>query len=120
MLNSREQEIVHLSLGASDGSLRRMVAQMHQNGRLTPGLIMRALCTGDIAFFEAAIAVRGDVPLGNAQVLIHDPSRRGLAALYAKAGMPESLYPVVGPRSRWWTKLVSTATNAIWNDSVRG
>lgn len=95
VLSSREQEIIHLSLGASDASLRRMVAQMHQNGRLTPGLILRALCTGDIAFFEAAIAARGDVPLGNAQLLIHDPSRRGLAALYAKAGMPEALYPVV-------------------------
>ncbi len=95
VLSSREQEIIHLSLGASDGSLRRMVAQMHQNGRLTPGLILRALCTGDVAFFEAALATRADVPVGNAQTLIHDPSRRGLAALYAKAGMPEALYPVV-------------------------
>lgn len=95
VLSSREQEIIHLSMGASDGPLRRMVAQMHQNGRLTPGLILRALCTGDIAFFEAAIAIRGDVPLANAQLLIHDRSRKGLAALYAKAGMPESLYPVV-------------------------
>ncbi|MBS0641790.1 MAG: DUF2336 domain-containing protein [Proteobacteria bacterium] len=95
VLSSREQEIIHLSMGAANGSLRRMVVQMHQNGRLTPGLILRALCTGDIAFFEAALAIRGDVPLGNAQLLIHDRSRKGLAALYEKAGMPESLYPVV-------------------------
>jgi uncharacterized protein (DUF2336 family) len=95
VLGSREQEIIHLSQGASDGSLRQMVAQMHEAGRLTPGLILRALCTGDVAFFEVAIAVRGNVPLRNAQVLIHDPSRRGLAALYAKAALPETLYPVV-------------------------
>ena len=29
-----------------------MVAQMHHNGRLTPTLMLRALCTGDVAFFE--------------------------------------------------------------------
>jgi uncharacterized protein (DUF2336 family) len=95
VLNAREQEMIRLSMGASDVALRRMVAQMHQNGRLTPGLILRALCTGDIAFFEASMAVRGNVPISNAQVLIHDRSRRGLAALYAKAGMPDALYAVV-------------------------
>jgi uncharacterized protein (DUF2336 family) len=95
ILSSREQEILHLSLGASNESLRRTVTQMHQNGRLFPGLILRALCTGDIAFFEAALAARAEIPVVNAQVLIHDPSRRGLAALYEKAQMPETLYPVV-------------------------
>ena len=95
ILSSREQEILHLSMGASNESLRRTIAQMHQNRRLFPGLILRALCTGDIAFFEAALAARADIPVVNAQVLIHDPSRRGLAALYQKAEMPETLYPVV-------------------------
>jgi uncharacterized protein (DUF2336 family) len=95
VLNAREQAIIHLSWGASDVDLRRMVTQMHCNGRLTPSLILRALCTGDIAFFEAAMAVRGDVPLENAQVLIHEPGRRGLEALYRKAAMPEVLYGAV-------------------------
>ena len=95
VLSSREHAIIHLSAGASDGDLHLMVTQMHKNGRLTPSLVLRALCTGDIAFFEAAMAVRGDIPIGNAQILIHDPSRRGLQALYAKAAMPATLYEVV-------------------------
>jgi uncharacterized protein (DUF2336 family) len=57
--------------------------------------MLRALCTGDIAFFEFALAVRGGVPLANAQILIHEPGRRGLAALYHKATMPENLFDVV-------------------------
>lgn len=68
---------------------------MHRNGRLTASLVLRALCTGDIAFFEAAMAAKGDVPLQNAQTLIHEPSRRGLEALYRKAAMPPSLYAAV-------------------------
>ena len=72
-----------------------MVMQMHSNGRLTPSLILRALCTGDIAFFEASMAARSNLPLQNAQILIHEPSRQGLAALYRKAEMPEALFGVV-------------------------
>jgi uncharacterized protein (DUF2336 family) len=92
---SREHAIIRLSMGSSEEELARMVAQMHHSGRLTPTLLLRALCTGDVAFFEAAMAVKGNVPVANAQILIHDPSRRGLAALYRKAAMPEDLFDTV-------------------------
>jgi uncharacterized protein (DUF2336 family) len=95
VLTSRGHAIIHLSMGASDEDLHQMVTQMHSNGRLTPSLIMRALCTGDIAFFEAAMAARSDVPLANAQILIHEPGRLGLEALYKKAAMPAALYDAV-------------------------
>jgi uncharacterized protein (DUF2336 family) len=95
MFSSREQAILRLSLGASEEDLRQMVAQMHRNDRLTPSLILRALCTGDVGFFEAAMAARSDISIDNAQLLIHEPSRRGLAALYRRAAMPESLYAAV-------------------------
>jgi uncharacterized protein (DUF2336 family) len=95
VLSAREHAIIHLSWGASDDDLRRMVTQMHRNGRLTPSLILRALCTGDIAFFEAAMATRADVPLENAQILIHEPGRRGLESLYRRAEMPPALYNAV-------------------------
>jgi uncharacterized protein (DUF2336 family) len=95
VLRSREREIIRLSQGASDTDLRQMIGQMHRNGRLTPSLIMRALCTGDIAFFEAAMAARSDIPVDNAQILIHEASRKGLQALYRRAEMPEALYGAV-------------------------
>jgi uncharacterized protein (DUF2336 family) len=95
MFSSREHAILRLSLGASDEDLRQMVTQMHRNDRLTPSLILRALCTGDVGFFEAAMAARSDISIDNAQILIHEPSRRGLAALYRRAAMPESLYAAV-------------------------
>jgi uncharacterized protein (DUF2336 family) len=95
VLRCREHAIIHLSMGSSEEDLSRMVAQMHHSGRLTPTLMLRALCMGDIAFFEAAMAVKGDVPVSNAQILIHEPARRGLAALYRKAEMPNSLFTAV-------------------------
>ena len=95
VLSAREHAIIHLSWGASHEDLRHMVTQMHRNDRLTPSLLLRSLCTGDIAFFEAAMAVRCDIPLENAQILIHEPGRRGLAALYRKAAMPPALYNAI-------------------------
>jgi uncharacterized protein (DUF2336 family) len=95
VLRSRESAIIRLSMGASEDELVRMVSQMQRSDRLTPSLLLRALCTGDIAFFEAAMAVKGDVPLANAQILIHERGRRGLTALYRKSKMPASLFEAV-------------------------
>jgi uncharacterized protein (DUF2336 family) len=95
VLRSRERAVIRLSMGSSEQELAMMVAQMHRSGRLTPTLILRALCTGDIAFFEAAMAAKGDIPITNAQILIHETSRRGLAALYRKAKMPDNLFDAI-------------------------
>jgi uncharacterized protein (DUF2336 family) len=95
VLRGREQAIIRLSAGADERELFRLVSQMHHSGRLTPTLILRALCLGDIAFFEVAMAVKADVPVDNAHLLIHDPGHNGLISLYWKAGMPATLLPAV-------------------------
>ncbi len=69
-----------------------MVHRLHGNGRLTPTLLMRALCLGDTRFFEAGIAVRAGVPVGNAIVLIGDRGPIGFKALYEKAQLPPELF----------------------------
>ena len=72
-----------------------MVRQMHHNHRLTPLLVLRALCLGDLAFFEMAMAVMADVPAANARVLIHDAGPNGLTSLYQRTGMPPRLLSAV-------------------------
>ena len=95
VLQSRERATLHISLGSSDKELERLVRQMHRNQRLTPLLVLRALCLGDLAFFEMAMAVMAKVPVANARILIHDAGPNGLASLYDKAGMPPRLLPAV-------------------------
>jgi len=65
------------------------------NGRLTPTLVIRALCVGDMAFFEAAMARLANVPMKNARKLIHDGGDLGLRSIYEKAKMPERLFSAV-------------------------
>lgn len=95
VLESREHAVLHFSLGSSEQELERLVRQMHRNQRLTPLLVLRALCLGDLAFFEVAMAVMAGIPAINARILIHDQGSKGLVSLYAKAGMPARLLPAV-------------------------
>jgi uncharacterized protein (DUF2336 family) len=95
VLQSRERATLQFSLGSSEQELEQLVRQMHYNQRLTPLLVLRALCLGDLPFFEMAMAVMAMVPVLNARVLIHDVGPNGLASLYEKAGMPPRLLPAV-------------------------
>jgi uncharacterized protein (DUF2336 family) len=94
VLQSRERAIIGMSMRASRHELETLIRQMEQHHRLTPSLILRALCMGDLAFFETSLAVRAHVPSENAQVLVRDPGGNGLASLYRKARLPDSLLPV--------------------------
>lgn len=95
VLRGRERAILRLSHGSSEHDLERLVAQMHRHGRLTPFLVLRALCLGDMAFFEIALATMAGIPVVNARILIHDAGQQGLAAIYDKAGMPPRLLPAL-------------------------
>lgn len=95
VLQSREQSVVSLSHGASEEELADLIQQMQENGRLTPSLLLRMLCMGDIAFFEMAVARLAHVPVANARILIHDAGRKGLASLCERAGLPPRVFPVI-------------------------
>lgn len=77
------------------GDAEQLVRSLDENGRLTGSIILRALCFGDIGFFEAALARLARVPLANARILVHDANRRGIQGLWDKAGMPKALFPAV-------------------------
>jgi uncharacterized protein (DUF2336 family) len=77
----------------SNDDLRALVAQLAENGRLTATLILRAACAGEVRFVEAAFAELTAVPDERLWRLIHDVGALGFRAVYARAGMPEALYP---------------------------
>ena len=95
VMQSRERTIIGLTGKSSIEELEKMIVQMHSNNRLTPTLVLRALCTGDINFFEMAISVMANVPVVNARILIHDAGHLGLKSLYDRAGMPSDLLPAI-------------------------
>ncbi len=96
MTQSQESATIGLlGDGVEERDVELLVEHLHTNNRLTSGLILRALCMGDVAFFEAALARRAGVSLINTRILIHDSGPFGLEAIYNKAGLPEHFFPGV-------------------------
>ena len=96
ILQSREKA----ALGLLPPDARRvnvdeLVMQLHENGRLTSSIILRALCTGDLLFFESALARLADLPVSNVHTLVRDDGPLGLENLYAKAKLPKQNYLAV-------------------------
>ncbi len=95
ILRSRERAVLAFAGNSERHELEELVDQLHANGRLTTSIVLRALCMGDINFFETAMAWLAGVPPINARALIHDSGRRGLKALYDRSGMPAAQFMVV-------------------------
>ena len=93
ILQTREKATLSIvGADAEDEDVEALVSQLMANGRLTPSIILRALCVGDLSFFETALSVLSKIPLANARMLIYDEGDLGLKSLYAKAGLPQSVY----------------------------
>jgi uncharacterized protein (DUF2336 family) len=90
LLQTRERATVMLSTDSGAGDVQVLVKQLYNRNRLTTSIILRALCMGDLRFFEAAMAELTHIPLLNARTLIHDPGKLGLKRLWTSAGLPQA------------------------------
>ncbi len=95
ILQSRERATVTLSTESDENDVEILVKQLNDNGRLTPSIVVRALCMGDMRFFETALALLTGLPLINVRQLAHDSGPLGLKALFEKSGLPEAHWPAV-------------------------
>lgn len=95
IMQSREKATIDLSTESTEDEVQSLVRQLNQNNRLTPSIILRALCMGDTKFFEYAMAERAGIPVVNARILIHDSGDLGLKGLYEKCGQPSAFFPAV-------------------------
>jgi uncharacterized protein (DUF2336 family) len=66
-----------------------LIAYLREGGLLTTALMLRALCLGEIAFFEEGLAAITDVPRARVAALIADGRRSALTALLDKSGLPK-------------------------------
>lgn len=79
----------------SEADLEKLVDHLYSNNRLTYSLVIRSLCTGDLGFFETAVARLASVPRVNARILLFDGGPLGFQAIYEKASMPEGFFEAI-------------------------
>jgi uncharacterized protein (DUF2336 family) len=68
-----------------------LVNHLFYNNRLNHSVILRALCHGDLAFFEAGLAKLAGIPLANAKKLLRTGSEYGFQALYRACNLPDTM-----------------------------
>ena len=80
---------------SSASEIDYLINHLSNFNRLTPSLILSALCMGKRRFFISAMAKRAGIPKENASALIYQGGSQGLAILLEKAGIPSKLFTAI-------------------------
>lgn len=88
----REKALAEGLHGGRENDIVDLVRALNARQALSPILILRWLCLGDLHFFQAAMAELAKIPLQNAGVLAFEQGRQGLKSLFDQAGLPANLF----------------------------
>jgi uncharacterized protein (DUF2336 family) len=88
--DAEETAVLRILVEASDGELARVVPFLVSKAMLTPSIIVRAACLGEIHVVERALAHLADVPLSKARDAMQGRGLMRFKALHAKSGLPQT------------------------------
>src|SRR5580693_5344840 len=89
---ARDRSTMNIAARSRGDDLCGLVQHLRVTGQLSAGLILRALLSGNLELFEAALSELSELPLPRVSALLHDRSRASLNALLRRAGLPESTF----------------------------
>jgi len=89
---SRERSTISIAARSRGADMQGLVQHLRVTGQLNAGLILRAMLSGNIELFEAALAELAELPLARVVALVHDRGTANLRALLVRAGLPESTF----------------------------
>jgi uncharacterized protein (DUF2336 family) len=89
---ARDRSTVNIAAVSRGEDMRGLVQHLRATGQLTAGLILRALLSGNLELFEAALAELSGLPPARVSALLHDRGGASVHALLQRAGLPESTF----------------------------
>jgi uncharacterized protein (DUF2336 family) len=89
---ARDRSTVNIAAASRGEDMSGLVGHLRVTGQLTAGLILRALLSGNLELFEAALVELSELPRSRVAALLHDRGRTGLYALLKRSGLPESTF----------------------------
>ncbi len=92
-MREKANVIIAVASEAEENGPQQLVAHLRMSGQLTAGLVLRALLSGNMSLFEAALHELSGLSIARVRGLANDWTSAGFAALYRKAGLPEKLLP---------------------------
>jgi uncharacterized protein (DUF2336 family) len=89
---ARDRSAITIAARSRGEDICGLVRHLRATGQLTAGLILRALLSGHLELFEAALAELSDLPIARVSALLHDRGGASLLAILKRAGLPESTF----------------------------
>jgi uncharacterized protein (DUF2336 family) len=89
---ARDRSTLNIAACSRGDDMRGLVRHLRETGQLTAGLILRALLSGNLDLFEAALAELSELPQTRISSLLHDRSGASVEALLRRADLPESTF----------------------------
>src|ERR1700710_2920639 len=89
---ARDRSTVNIAARSGGDDMRGLVQHLRATGQLTAGLILRALLSGNLELFDAALSELSGLPQARVSALLHDRGGASLHALLTRAGFPESTF----------------------------
>ena len=88
--DAEETAILRILVEASEAELVRVVGFLVSKAMLTPSIILRAACLGEMHVVERALAHLAGVPVSKARDQMAGRGLSGFKALHGKSGLPQS------------------------------
>jgi len=89
---ARDRSTIHIAARSRGDDMRGLVRHLRATGQLTAGLILRALLSGNLELFDAALSELSGLPQARVSALLHDRGGASLHALLVRAGLPPSTF----------------------------
>ena len=81
---------------SSDKQVEELVHQLYASNRLTSSLVVRAICMGDLKFFEYALVYLSNTPITEVRKILFNTNMDFMIRnLLRKAYIPKSMFPAV-------------------------
>ena len=81
---------------STDKQIEELVHQLYKANRLTTGLVVRAICLGDLKFFEYALVYLSETPIAEVRkILFNTQADFMIRNLLRKAFIPKSVFPAI-------------------------
>ncbi|PTW61629.1 uncharacterized protein (DUF2336 family) [Breoghania corrubedonensis] len=89
---ARDRITVAMARDADRADICGLVVHLRESAQLTPTLLLRALCTGNMSLFIAAMSDLGEMPGPRVETIVINGWASSLRALFKRAGLPPKLH----------------------------
>ncbi|MGI9373468.1 MAG: DUF2336 domain-containing protein [Hyphomicrobiales bacterium] len=92
IIKAEEIALLRIASGTKPRELEHLVHYLVERGQLTPSILLRAACTGEMDFVVEALALLSSMPAERVRTLIYAKGALSLRAVHSKAALPKALF----------------------------